>query len=669
MSKSEKGRRRRAVHSRREFITAGTVLFAASAAAAVRLRRALAAKKVPNVIVLGIDGMDPRLVAKCAREGLMPNTRKLVETGTFCRLGTSMPPQSPVAWSNFISGADSGVHGIFDFIHRDPTTLVPYLSTSSTEGPSRTMNLGGWMLPLSGGKVKLLRKGPTFWTNLQEHGVDCTVVRIPANFPPTRCRARTLSGMGTPDILGTYGTFTYVTSDRAEARDNVGGGRILLVQVMDGKTQFALDGPENTFRQDKRTVRVPVTMFCDEVNPVAQIVVQDREIVLKQGEWSDWVRVKFDLITGLKTLSGICRIYLKEVHPHLRLYVSPINIDPIYPALPICTPGGYSRELAEKVGLFYTQGMAEDTKALSERVLTDDEYVEQATSVLNENSRLYDYELARFREGFLFFYFSSLDLNSHAFWRTLDKGHPLYSVELEKKHGGFIPWLYSQMDKVIGKAMERVRDSDVLIVMSDHGFTSFRRGFSLNTWLLENGYAALIDPMSREEAEFFANTDWTRTRAYGLGINSLYLNIKGRESNGIVAPGDESRALADEIAARLRDVRDPKTGERVIANVYRRDDVYTGPCVEDAPDLIIGYNDGYRASWKTVLGAYPREILVDNLDPWSGDHCMDRSLLAGTFLSNRRMEVTDPELSDLAPTILAHFGVPRPPEMTGRMLA
>jgi len=657
--------------SRRELLrAAGMTLPAVGAARLIGAGTVSAAKKRANVIVLGLDGMDPRLVKRFVREGRMPNAKKLIETGTFSPLGTSMPPQSPVAWSNFISGANPGVHGIFDFIHREPDTLLPYLSTSRTTPSGKTLKLGGWKLPLSGGKTELLRKGPTFWTDLEKHGVDCTVVKIPANFPPTACRSRTLSGMGTPDVLGTYGTFTYFTTDPSEVRDDdeVGGGRIRLVKFRNGKTECVLEGPDNTFKKDEPDTRVPLTVFRDKTNPVAKVVVQGQEILLKEGEWSDWVRVEFDVIPRVKSLPGICRLYLKRVHPHLGLYVTPINIDPADPAMPICTPENYSRELAQNVGSFYTQGLPEDTKALSEGVLTDGQYREQAEFVFNERLGLYDYALPRFDHGLFFFYFSSLDLNSHMFWRAMDKGHPLYSPQLEKEHGDFIPWLYSKMDEVIGKAMQRVGEDDMLIIMSDHGFTSFRRGFNLNTWLLENGYAALFDRFSQEEAEFFSNTDWAATRAYGLGINGLYLNIRGREFGGIVSPGNEARSLADELVARLCELKDPKTGERVIANVHKREDIYSGSSVNDAPDLLVGFNANYRASWDTILGEYPKELIVDNDDPWSGDHCMDSSLLSGTLICNRRLNGANPTLSDLAPTILAHFGTPKPAEMGGRSL-
>ncbi len=630
--------------------------------------RALASTSSRNVMVLGIDGMDPHLLKMFLRQGKMPNTQRLIAMGGFSPLITSIPPQSPVAWANFITGMNPGGHGIFDFIHRDPATFIPYLSTSKTTPPSKTVCLGNWVVPLSSGKVELLRKGTAFWNVLEDHGIDCTVFKVPSNFPPEASKARTLSGMGTPDILGTYGTFSYFTEEPLDkAKKDMGGGKAFPIAVKGNKVEAALVGPRNAFRKEQPKSTVPFTVWLDPTNPVAKVEVQGRELILQEGEWSDWVEVKFEMVPYVEQVSGICRMYFKAARPYFKLYVSPININPADPAMPISTPSDYARTVANEVGYFYTQGMPEDTKALSNDVLTDSEYLQQAEFVLNERLRLYDYELSRFRGGFFFFYFSSLDLNSHMFWRTLDPHHPLFRADLAKEFGWFIPSIYQQMDTVIGKAMKRMDDRTTLMVMSDHGFVSFRRGFNLNTWLLNNGYAELIDPLSQEETEFFDNVDWRGTRAYGLGINSLYLNVRGRERMGIVSPGAEAESLIDELAQRLTGVRDPLTGEQVITRAYRPSEVYTGPYVAVAPDLILGYNRRYRSSWDTILGKYPREEFVDNDDKWSGDHCMAHVFLPGVFLSSKKFEAErNPALYDLAPSILGEFGIAKPGNMVGQ---
>ena len=643
-----------------------TLLLAVVANAACRsgaaFRRQNQGKKV---IVLGIDGMDPPLLEKFMREGKMPNFAALAKSGSFVRLATSIPPQSPVAWSGLVTGMNAGGHGVFDFIHRDPKTMVPYLSTSRVEPPSHALRLGSWVLPLWGGGAILLRKGKAFWQVLDEHGVPATVFRMPANFPPATSKARTLSGMGTPDLLGTYGTFSYYTDDQFARPGPVNGGRVYTVQVRDHRVSAKLYGPYNTLRKGAPEATISFTAWLDPVEPVAKIVLRDQEFMLREGEWSDWVRVKFELVPYWTTVTGICKFYLKQVRPGFQLYVTPLNLDPSDPALPISTPKVYARELSEALGPFYTLGIAEDTKALTTGVLTDAEYLQQAQSVLDEQLRAFSVELDRFRVGVFFFYFSSLDLNAHMFWRAIDTAHPAYSPELAVAYSHVLETMYQAMDGVLGEALAKVDSNSTLLVVSDHGFAPFYRSFNLNTWLLENGYAVLKNPNSRE-GELLSNVDWSRTRAYGLGLNGLYLNLRGRERDGILSPGTEAEALLQGIAAKLLALRDPVTKLPVITRVDRPAEVYRGPYVRDAPDLLIGYNRGYRAGWGTVLGGFQEQVLEDNTEAWSGDHCIDFTLVPGVLLSNKRVRLERPALTDIAPTILAEWGIPKPPEMIGQ---
>jgi predicted AlkP superfamily phosphohydrolase/phosphomutase len=312
--------------------------------------------------------------------------------------------------------------------------------------------------------------------------------------------------------------------------------------------------------------------------------------------------------------------------------------------------------------------MAEDTKALSAGVLSNSEYRQQATFVLEERMRFFRHELQRLERGFFFHYFSTLDLSSHVFWRALDPEHPLYSPELAAEQRDFIPWLYGQVDDAIGETLKRVDERTLLFVMSDHGFTSFRRQFNLNSWLMDAGYVRPKVSRVQSVNSFFADVDWQRTKAYGLGINGLYLNLKGREIHGTVSPGREADDLCRELAERLVAVRDPQTGEAVIAHVHRARDIYSGPYATEGPDLIVAYNDHYRASWDTILGGFPREVVLDNTDAWSGDHCVASQFVPGVLLSNRPVRAENPGLEDLAPTILAEFGVGVPAEMTGKNL-
>jgi predicted AlkP superfamily phosphohydrolase/phosphomutase len=650
--------------SRRAFL-AGT---AAAALSGCGRRGPGPAAKTDRAIVLGVDGFDPILLERFVAEGLMPNCRRLMDSGSFRRLQTSDPPQSPVAWSNFISGTNPGGHGIFDFIARDPATMIPYHATARAEQAGTPLTIGSWKIPLSAGRLNNLRRGPTFWMNLEEHAIPCTVLRVPANFPPAPGETVALSGMGTPDLLGGYGQFTYFTDDPKGRTHDVPGGRIVHVEPKEGRVECALPGPENSFTTDARSTEIPFTVYLDPDRPLAKIAIQDEAFVLAEGEWSEWIVVRFSLLPYVVDAAGICRFYLKRAQDGFALYVSPVNIDPAHPALPISTPPDYSRRLVRELGYFYTQGMAEDTKALSAGVLDSGEYRQQATFVLDERMRFFEHELARFERGFFFHYFSTLDLSSHVFWRTMDHEHPLYSAALAAEHGDFIPSLYRQVDRAIGQALALVDDRTLLFVMSDHGFTSFRRQFNLNSWLMDNYYVRPKVSRAQSVNSLFADVDWNRTKAYGLGINGLYLNLKGREVHGTVAPGDQAERLCRELATRLTAVRDPATGDAPISRVLRAKEVYTGPYAEEGPDLIILYNDHYRASWDTILGGFPRELMLDNTDAWSGDHCVDSQFVPGVLLCNRPTRQDNPALEDLAPTILSEFGVPVPAEMTGKRL-
>ena len=630
--------------------------------------RAGSGESFERMIVLGVDGMDPSLLEQFVAEGRMPHCARLMEQGSFHPLRTCDPRQSPVAWSNFISGTNPGGHGIFDFIARDPKTMIPYHSIAQAVPAAGLVPLGSWQIPLSAGMIVNRRRGETFWNHLEDHGVPCTIFRVPVNFPPTESEATTLSGMGTPDLQGGYGEFTYFTSDPDERTRDVSGGHIERVTVKDHVVDCALRGPVDPFIAETTKSEVPLQVYLDPERPLAKLVLDDTEVMLREGEWSDWVIVRFPMLAHVVAVSGICRFLLKKATAGFALYVSPINIDPADPSLPVSTPPDYSKRLVREMGYFYTQGMIEDTSALSAGVLSADEYRQQSTYVIEERMRFFEHELGRFQDGLLFYYFSSLDLNSHVFWRTRDLQHPAYTAELAAAHGDFIPELYAKIDRAVGQALGQVDDRTLLLVMSDHGFTSFRRQFNLNSWLMDNGYVRPKNRATRGATSFLLDVDWSETRAYGLGINSLYLNRAGREAKGIVTAGRQADELMQELITRLKNVRDPVNGEQVVANVYRAEEIYEGPYLEDAPDLIVAYNDNYRASWDTVLGGFPKEHLLDNTDVWSGDHCVDSRLVPGVLLSNRPLQLDDPDLTDLAPTILSGFGVNVPDAMTGRNL-
>lgn len=608
-----------------------------------------------RVIVLGFDGMDFNLTRDLMARGRLPHFAQVAARGGFAPLGTSVPPQSPVAWSSFITGLDPGGHGIFDFIHRDPKTMTPYLSTARTEPPSHFVSLGRWQLPLTAGRVELLRKGRAFWDLLGEHGIDTTIVRMPANFPPSGSATRELSGMGTPDLLGTYGTFSFYTSDPFATGGPVAGGTIYPVEVRDRVVRGTLEGPANPLLKRPEKVGADFVAHIDASRTYAKIVIGGEERLLRVGEWSDWVPVQFDLAWG--RLRAQCRFYLKQIAPEFALYVSPLNLDPLAPALPVSTPGTYAADLARATGRFYTQGMPEDTKSLKTGVLTASEFLQQARIAADETERQYRYVLGQFTDGFLFYYFGNVDQVSHMMWRPMDPQHPAYDPLVDPQYRSVVEDLYAEMDAVVGRTLSSLRPDDLLVIMSDHGFASWRRAFNLNTWLRDNGYLALRQGRRAGPAASFDEIDWSGTRAYGLGLNGLYINLRGRESSGVVDP--EARdALVREISDKLLRTIDPRTGTPAVTRTFRREEAYTLTGNEDiAPDIIVGYAKGTRASDESALGGVPAEVIVDNLGAWTGDHCMDPDAVPGILLTTRPLRKPAANLRELASALLADLGI------------
>jgi len=646
-----------------------------------------------RVLIVAFDGLDPRIVRQLMTQDRLPNFARVAAEGSFKTIASSTPPQTPVAFSNIISGADPGSHSIFDFIHRDPNppgsplAVMPYFSMSAAADPSSALFLpvGRWQLPLTGGAMKQLRQGPEFWDELVKRGADVSIYDVPATYPPPEAqgtgRFRCVSGMGTPDLLGGYGEFTMLDTDAPVRERLVGGGRFVRLRMRKHRAKATLEGPPNFLLKPEKGKQPPkmtaqLSIVRDPVHDVAKIEVGDRLVLLETGDWSDWVEIDFETgIPGSTALSaagaptsirGMVRFYLKQVRPGFKLYVSPINIDPSAPINPITAPFGLSKQIAKRQGRYYTLGIPEDTKALTSGALNEDEFRQQAYLVLEERAEQYRHALGGFEQGCMLSYFGTPDLMQHMFWRDRDPQHPGRRPEQGDRYRHVIDDLYVTLDGIVGDGLDHLRDEDVLIILSDHGFTTFRRGFSVNTWLVRNGYLNVRDAGRMAQAEMFSNTDWSRTRAYAMGINSLYVNLQGREKYGVVAPGHK-RALVDELAIGLLEVTDDD-GSTVVARVEIVEDIYPGADPKLAPDMIIGYAQGYRSSWETALGGMPETMIADNLDRWSGTHCIATDLVPGMLITNQPVVAEQPALWDIAPTVLDLFGVETPARMRGRPL-
>ena len=579
---------------------------------AMRRKRGMRTARVKKVIFLGLDGLDAELTEKWMEQGKLPNLARLRDRGSYRRLRTTCPALSPVAWSTFATGVNPAKHNVFDFLNRDLRSYAPELALAKVRPPQRIWRIGKFEIPLSRPSVEMRRKSEPFWKILDRHGVGSTILRVPVTFPPDDFNGRLLSAMSTPDLRGSQGTFSFFTQPEGE-----------------------LQGPENA---------EPIP-FCVAGNVLE---IQGETHRLDPGEYTPWIRLKFR--ARGKSAAGIVRFLLMRTSPNFALYATPVQIDPENPALPISQPHYYATYLAKLLGSFATVGLAEDTSALNEGAIDERAFLKQAEFIQKEREAMFFSALDHQRSGVVACVFDTSDRVQHMFYRYLDD--PALAHE---PHAGVIETLYRDMDRLVGDALAYADRETAVFVLSDHGFCSFRRGVNLNSWLHRNGYLAL-------DGE---SIDWPRTRAYTFGLGGLYLNMRGRESKGSVDPKDAAD-LTNELVGKLNGLRDDETGDVAIRQVYAATEIYRGPYLDGAPDMLVGYARGYRTSWDAALGKVTAHVFEDNAKAWSGDHSVDPSLVPGVLFSNLKIDAEDPGIEDLAPTALGLFGIAAPPWMDGK---
>ncbi len=632
----------------------------------IRGHRAFVRSRVRKFVVLGLDGMDYALTKEFLEEGKLPNLANLRREGCFKQLATTIPPISPVAWSSFQTGSNPGKHNIFDFLTRDKKSYLPKLSSVDIRDARRKISLGKYQLPLGKAGIHLLRKGKPFWTTLGEHGIFSSVIRVPITFPPEKFYGVQLSGMCVPDLRGTQGTFSFYTS-RSDGSGEHTAGESFTVTKNKNTIKAELIGPPNPFRKDNSVLKCPFVVTIKDQN-TAKLAISGDTYTVAKNAYTEWIKLGFKAGPGV-TVHGICKFLLLSTTPEFELYVTPVNIDPEKPAMPISHPGIFSTYLAKRQGPFATLGLPEDSWALNEKILSDESFIKQSIDADIERRKMFFDTLDKIKRGLCVCVFDGMDRIQHTFWRDIDEQHPANKQRRQNRPRNAIEEIYRRMDDLVGETLDRCKSNDtVLMIISDHGFNSFRCGVDLNHWLEENGYLKLKDDGRNKKN--LAGVDWSETRAFALGLAGIFLNLKGREAQGIVEPENEADSLRDEIATKLTSLTDSaKSSQPVVKQVYNALKVYRGPYKDEAPDLIIGYNKGYRASWETAIGQVTDKVYHENTKAWSGDHCIDRSLVPGVLFCNRRIETKEPRLMDIGPTVLDMFGVAVPRYMDGRPLS
>ena len=653
-----------------------------------------------KMVILGFDGMDPDLVEQFVRDGKLPNLKRLIDQGGLYPLATTHSAESPTAWASFATGVNPGKHNIYDFLVRDTGTYLPDLGMVRRE-PARF--LFGY-IPIARPKVHSIRGGTSFWVTAGREGVRSSILTVPVTFPPEEVpNGELLSGLPLPDIRGTMGTFYYFATDlsRYEEGNTEMGGILKRLLVENDVAHTELVGPPNPVvrqqvelirrkgptlsdqdraqlaeLQQREDVRLPMTVRWNRADKTATVDLGGQSITLQPGRWSKWVDLEFR-INFLLRVRGMAQLLLMNADRELRLYVSPVNWKPDAPPIPISYPAGFSGELFDKIGYYRTLGWAEATWPLNEARMDEQTFMDDLYKAFDDRAQVILTRLAAREWDLLVGVIESTDRVQHMMWRLIDPKHPMYDAALAAKFGSAIESVYKRADTFVGEVMDRVDPGTPIMVVSDHGFHSWRKAVNLNTWLVQNGYMTLQGQRPADKklddlfggGTFWENVDWTRTRAYAMGIGQVYFNLRGRESRGIVSPGAEARQLADELSSRLLTMKDPDDGAPIIRSIYKRDDIYSGEFLGNASELQVGMHDGYRVSWQTTLGGSPEGLVYPNMKKWSADHGgYDYATTAGVLIVNRRLTTATPSIMDVAPTVLKYFGVQPPAETDGKAI-
>ena len=676
-----------------------------------------------RVVILGFDGVDSTIVEKMLADGRLPNLAQLKARGGYSPLTPTVPAQTPVSWATFSTGLDPGGTQIFDFLKRDPANRIPTFAVAEeTSAPlllgrgnppaaaaaaaailllpaavllAKRRRVAALVLALLGVAagagayravrawvpetrpwVRNNRRGPVFWTEAGAR--PATVMRMPVTFPPDAfADGRMMSGLGVPDLSGRIGRPSFYTSDPffAVREGNDFSVDVVRLESNTGTQTSRLAGPPGRAFGKEGTIDLPLTLTVPPSRDRLVVEAGGSRAELTPGQWSAWLPFSFR-VNPLVSVHGYARMRLASVKPEIALYVSPVQFDPDHlpPGFEISSPAGFARDLVHRFGRFKTMGWAIDTWSIQSGTLPEDAFLEDVRLTVETERNILDGLLA---DGgkLLFHYFEFPDRVAHVFWRFRDPQHPAYDAALAAKYGDAVEKSYAEMDEIVGRTAKALKPEDVLVVLSDHGFATWRRSVNYNSWLVENGYLVLKGSARRQNLEalfsrgqFWEAIDWSKSRAYAMGLGDIYVNLAGREAGGIVAPGAAYEALRAELVERLTALTDPKNGDRAVSRVFRREQVYRRFDPRLIPDLIVANRPGYRVSWQSSLGVPTETVFEDNRDVWSGDHCsLDPDLVRGVFFASRPFRSDPiPGIADATASVRALIGARAPDDAGGK---
>lgn len=564
-----------------------------------------------RVLIIGLDAFDPKTFERLYEQGRMPNLGRYVQAGNYSRFAVSNPPQSEVSWTSIATGLNPGGHGMFDFVHRNPATYALNVSLLPTQ-----KGFGGTQFaPPFNAK--------TIFDQTVAKGYPATVLWWPAMFPArVQSPVQSIPGLGTPDLLGRLGVGTMFTTNPNLAKGKDRKTPVALLKQTGTTYTSVLSGPmRKASGGGIEAATLPVSIEKTG-NQSVRLKVGNHTLDLQEGKWSPIIEVSFKM-GFLYSIKGITQFVLTQTKPDLNVYASPLQIHPLSSPWHYATPRGFMKKTWNACGPFLTVGWPQDTTALEDGFINDEQFLELCESIDRSREKVLMYHLDNFREGVLATVFDTLDRVQHMFYRDRQD---------------IIDQWYVRLDDLIGRIEQRLNakgqlDKTKIVILSDHGFTEFSHKAHLNRWLLDRGY---MTPKEHQDSGNFSQVDWSKSQAYAIGLNSIYLNQAGREGKGIVQTA-EREALLNKLCNELLQWQG-ENGRSVVQKVWKQNEAFDGPLASYGPDIMVGFAPGFRASSQTGLGSWEKESIEPNRDHWGADHCINPEAVPGVIFASKGLK-------------------------------
>lgn len=602
---------------------------------------ASAVRDDPRLVVIGVEGLDHRLLDGLVASGKVPNLARLHRS----TLETTVPSDPAPAWSSFATGTPPAAHGILGDLLRLPSSY----------------ELAG---PCQGGGTRL---GEPFWSAAARGGKRVRVLRAPYSCPPSAAgAAEVLGGAGTPALVGGQGAAMLVRSSSppAAVRPPAGGIQLAAAPLQEGGWKVRVPGPEQGGGQTAAELTMRWSAPAGKKDRVLLVDGGSGQVRVAPGKWSGWVELSFE--GGVKEIAGITRVLPLSGGAGLEVVLEPVSADPYAPLVPLSAPRYYAGFLADRYGRFRTTGCLVDEHAFAAGQIGPAALLNQTYSSWEQAERMTLGELGRGGWDLLVSVFPQPGAAVRVLARAGDDRLPAHDSALDAGYGANLEKLYERLDGLVGEIMKGLSASDRLIVVGVRGLRPVRRELNLTTWLVKEGYTVLARKARSSGRDGYADVEWDRTRAYAGGAGAVYLNLDGREPHGTVQPGQEALDLLDELRDGLLAIRDGSSP--VIKDVVTGAEAFSGPALDRAPDLLVVLHAGYAIGAAGRLGAVPPSVLQDSTRPWiPAADGGDPADAAGVFLATLPPR-GDPSVVDVAPTVLGFFAIKPPPTCTGRNL-